>query len=232
MKTSTTYIRILLMALIATGCAKVETIVTDTLKEDVPIDFSWYTTRNASTKADPDFFVGDVTATGQQRHLNSGTSMGVFGYFHPQNEGAAGTWQKGAGAYNAPNLFYNEPVSITETSGTYTYDYANSRFWPRNKLDKISFIAYYPWNELNTSGSASESTIVEPFLDSRSQRQGMVGFYYVVPQKSEKQVDFCVSDLCLEQSKAVWTNNSSQGLTGNTNGKVKFFFHHASARFE
>ena len=227
MKTSTTYIRILLMALIATGCAKVETIVTDTLKEDLPIDFSWYTTRNASTKADPDFFVGDVTATGQQRHLNSGTSMGVFGYFHPQNEGAAGTWQKGAGAYNAPNLFYNEPVSITETSGTYTYDYANSRFWPRNKLDKISFIAYYPWNKLNTSGSATEDTIVEPFLDNRSERQGMVGFYYVVPEDSGDQVDFMVSDLCLEQSKAVWADDNSQGLTGNANGKVKFFFHHA-----
>lgn len=213
--------------ILGAGCAKVETIVTDTLKEDIPIDFSWYATRNASTKADPDFFVGDATTTGQQRHLNSGTSMGVFGYFHPQNEGAAGTWQTGAGAYNAPNLFYNEPVSITENAGTYSYDYANSRFWPRNKLDKISFIAYYPWNELNTSGSASTNTIVEPFLDSRSERQGMVGFYYVVPQDSDDQIDFCVSDLCLEQSKAVWADDNSQGLTGNANGKVKFFFHHA-----
>lgn len=210
------------------GCAKVETYVKDVLKEDVPIDFSWYSNRNIDTKADPDYFVGDVNATGTERHLNSGTSMGVFGYFHPQASGSvAGTWQTGAGAYNAPNLFYNEPVSITETSGTYTYDYANSRFWPRNTLDRISFIAYYPWNELNTSGSASEETIVEPFLDSRSERQGMVGFYYVVPEKSEDQIDFCVSDLCLEQSKAVWSGDNSKGLTGNTNGKVKFFFHHA-----
>ena len=209
------------------GCAKVETIVPDTLKEDVPIDFSWYTNRSL-TKANPTYFVGDVTTTGQQRHLNSGTSMGVFGYFHPQTTGgAAGTWQTGAGAYNAPNLFYNEPVSISETSGTYTYDYTNSRFWPRNKLDKISFIAYYPWNKLNTSGAATEDTIVEPFLDNKSERQGMVGFYYVVPEKSEDQVDFMVSDLCLEQSKAVWTENNSRGLTGNANGKVKFFFHHA-----
>ena len=36
-----------------------------------------------------------------------------------------------------------------------------------------------------------------------------------------------VSDLCLEQSKAVWTANSNTGLTGSANGKVKFFFHHA-----
>ena len=213
--------------ILGAGCAKVETIVTDTLKEDVPIDFSWYTTRNASTKADPDYFVGSVNGTGTERHLNSGTSMGVFGYFHPQEAGVAGTWKTGAGVYNTPNLFYNEPVSILYEGGSYTYDYANSRFWPRNKLDKISFIAYYPWNELNTSGSASTNTIVEPFLDSRSERQGMVGFYYVVPQDSDDQIDFCVSDLCLEQSKAVWADDNSQGLTGNANGKVKFFFHHA-----
>lgn len=238
MKKRTTYISsfkgrlketgaMLLIALAAIGCAKVETEVEDVLKEDEPIDFSWYTTRNTATKADPTYFVGDVSTTGQQRHLNSGTSMGVFGYFHPQDGGAAGTWQTGAGAYNAPNLFYNEPVSITETNGTYSYDYEHSRFWPRNDKDKISFIAYYPWNELNTTGSATENTIVEPFLDSRSERQGMVGFYYVVPEDSGDQVDFCVSDLCLEQSKAAWTANSTTGLTGNTNGKVKFFFHHA-----
>ena len=202
MKKRTTYI-LLLATLSVFGCAKVETFVKDVLDEDIPIDFAWYSSRNADTKADPDYLVGDVNATGTERHLNSGTSMGVFGYFHPQNGGAAGTWQTGAGAYNAPNLFYNERVSIAGTGGNYTYDYADSRFWPRNTLDRISFIAYYPWNELNTSGSASVNTIVEPFLDSYSARQGMVGFYYVVPENSDDQIDFCISDLCLEQSKAL-----------------------------
>ena len=224
MKKSTTYLMILAASALV-GCAKVETFVDDdVLRKDEPIDFSWYAGRGTATRANPDYFVGDVNTTGAERHLNSGTSMGVFGYFHPQSGGAAGTWQTGAGAYNAPNLFYNEPVSISESGGTYTYDYANSRYWPRNTLDRISFIAYYPWNELNTSGSASESTIVEPFLDTYSVRQGMVGFYYVVPENSEDHIDFCVSDLCLEQSKALWTGDSSTGLTGNTNGKVKFFF--------
>lgn len=221
-----------LLALAVMSCAKIENDVK--INEQLgyeesseTVDFSWYTSRTL-TKADPTYFVGDVTATGTQRHLNSGTSMGVFGYFHPQTSGgAAGTWQTGAGAYNAPNLFYNEPVSISEEGGVYSYDYANSRFWPRNNKDKISFIAYYPWNQLNTSGAANENTIVEPFLDNRSERQGMVGFYYVVPEDSGDQVDFMVSDLCLEQSKAVWTANHAQGLTGSENGKVKFFFHHA-----
>ncbi|MBO7070460.1 MAG: fimbrillin family protein [Bacteroidales bacterium] len=221
------------LALAFTSCAKIERYVN--VNEQLgyeesseTVDFSWYTSRAITTKANPTYFVGDVAATGTERHLNSGTSMGVFGYFHPQTSGgAAGTWNTSAGAYNTPNLFYNEPVSITESAGNYTYDYVHSRFWPRNKLDRISFIAYYPWNELNTSGAATDETIVEPFLDVNSVRQGMVGFYYVVPAKSEDQVDFMVSDLCLEQSKAVWSDNHALGLTGNSNGKVKFFFHHA-----
>lgn len=220
-----------LLALALVSCVKIENDVKYNAElgyeeSSETVDFSWYTSRSI-TKADPTYFVGDVTGTGTQRNLNSGTSMGVFGYFHPQSAGVAGTWKTGAGDYNAPNLFYNEPVSITESAGNYTYDYEHNRFWPRNKLDRISFIAYYPWNELNTTGSASESTIVEPFLDRNSVRQGMVGFYYVVPENSDDQVDFMVSDLCLEQSKAVWADNNAQGLTGNANGKVKFFFHHA-----
>ena len=223
-----------LLVLSLASCSKVEVKTYDDgdvryEESSELVDFSWYTTRNLGTKANPTYFVGDATATGTERHLNSGTSMGVFGYFHPQEGGSAGTWKTGTGVYNAPNLFYNESVNITEDGGAYTYDYANSRFWPRNDKDKISFIAYYPWNQLNESGSATENTIVEPFLDRRSERQGMVGFYYVVPEDSDDHVDFMVSDLCLEQSKAVWSTsqNHSRGLTGNENGKVKFFFHHA-----
>lgn len=212
-------------------------------ESDSPVSFSWYTRRTLysgpssapATRANPDYFIGNPTVTGTERHLNDGTSMGVFGYFHPQDHGSQGTWKHGAGVYNAPNLFYNEQVTITdEGSGSYSYDYTNDRYWPKNPLDRISFIAYYPWNALNTSGSASTSTIVEPFLDTQSKREGMVGFYYVVPEDSGDQIDFCVSDLCLEQSKALWDTDHTQGLTIGTEtsvtdnaGTVKFFFHHA-----
>lgn len=234
-----------LAALSLASCGKVETYVPDTLKEDAPIDFSWYTSRSMgssstpATKADPNYFVGGTSPTGTStgRHLNDGTSMGVFGYFHPQDNGSQGKWKHGTGVYNAPNLFYNEQVAISYNNGTgkYTYNYSNDRFWPKNERDRISFIAYYPWNALNTSGGASDETIVEPFLDTQSQREGMVGFYYVVPEESEDQIDFCVSDLCLEQSKVLWDADHTQGLTIGTEtsatadktGTVKFFFHHA-----
>lgn len=233
-----------LAALTLTACFKVETYVDSGFpkyeKSDYPVSFSWYARRTVYaqspvTRANPDYFVGSTTGTGTERHLNDGTAMGVFGYFHPQHNGSQGTWQHGDGVYNTPNLFYNEQVTITdEGAGSYSYDYANNRYWPKNPLDRISFIAYYPWNALNTSGSATTSTIVEPFLDTQSKREGMVGFYYVVPEKSEDQIDFCVSDLCLEQSKAVWDADHTHGLTIGTetsvtsnSGTVKFFFHHA-----
>ena len=211
-------------------------------ESDSPVGFSWYTRRtlysgssSVPTRANPDYFIGGVSGSVGETHLNDGTSMGVFGYFHPQDNGSQGTWKHGAGVYNTPNLFYNEQVTITnEGGGSYSYDYTHNRYWPKNPLDRISFIAYYPWNELNTSGSASTSTIVEPFLDTQSKREGMVGFYYVVPEKSKDQIDFCVSDLCLEQSKALWDTDHTQGLTIGTEtsvtdntGTVKFFFHHA-----
>ncbi len=200
------------------------------LSEDLPIDFSWYSRRqgNVTTKADPDIFVGG--GTGTDTHLRSGQQFGVFGYFHPQYKSGgvatAGGWSDGVNQ-NSPNLFYNEGVSVSESSGNYTYDYANSRFWPRNKLDRISFFAYYPYNPGIADGTPAPGTVVESFLDKAYARQGLVGFYYTVPEKSEDQVDFMISDLCLDQSKAVWTEDNSKGLTGTATGKVKFYFRHA-----
>ncbi|MBQ3711331.1 MAG: fimbrillin family protein [Bacteroidales bacterium] len=232
-------------ALALVSCLKVETYEGSGFpkyeESDYPVSFSWYARRTlysgpvtAPTRANPDYFIGGTSGSIGEAHLNDGTAMGVFGYFHPQDHGSQGTWKHGVGVYNAPNLFYNEQVTITDEGGSYSYAYANDRYWPKNPLDRISFIAYYPWNALNTSGSATDETIVEPFLDTQSKREGMVGFYYVVPEKSEDQIDFCVSDLCLEQSKALWDTDHTQGLTigaetsvTDNSGTVKFFFHHA-----
>ena len=242
--------KILILAICAltlASCFKIEreTALDQTLKyeaSDSPVGFSWYSGRTPLTRADADYFVGDPTVTGTARHLNPGTSMGVFGYFHPQYEDGGGVtqtggWNDGVNE-NHPNLFYNEQVAISYNNSIdkYTYTYGNDRFWPKNVHDRISFIAYYPWNALNTSGQASTDKIVEPFLDSGYQRDGMVGFYYTVHSDANDQVDFMVSDLCTDQSKTLWQNTSgAQGLTIGTEtsatedktGTVKFFFHHA-----
>lgn len=230
--TRITFILLVASLLLASACVqKLEYVdgTQDILAKDVPIDFSWYSNRQGSvTKADPDIFVGG--GTGSDTHLPNGQEFGVFGYFHPQyksgGEDMAGGWEDGINQ-NSPNLFYNEGVTISEDGGTYTYDYTNSRFWPRNKLDRISFFAYYPYNPGVADGTPAPGTIVESFLDKSYARQGLVGFYYTVPEKSQDQVDFMISDLCLDQSKAVWTQDNSKGLTGTNTGKVKFYFRHA-----
>lgn len=213
-----------MMALLgAVSCANNTTF--EPVPEEEPINFSWYTMRASSaTKVVPELYVGG--GSGADSHLPDGESFGVFGYFHPQHDGVAGGWNDG-GDDNHPNLFYNEEVSISETAGVYSYSYEHSRFWPRNKLDRISFLAYFPFNPGVANGDPEPGTVVESFLDANYERDGMVGFYYTVPDSSKYHVDFMVSDLCLDQSKAAWSENSSTGLTGNTNGKVKFFFHHA-----
>ena len=210
------------------SCASIETFQPKT--GEVPVDFSWYTYRPgldqvSTTRADSNYFVGG-TGTGVERHLNEGSSFGVFGYFHAQVAGAAGRWADAN--RNVPNLFYNEPVSVGRDGALYTYSYNKSRFWPKNTLDRMSFIAYYPYNStVDTDGNHDANAIVEPFLDRYNERDGMVGFYYTVHEDAADQVDFMVSDLCQEQSYALWDSDNTKGLTGNANGKVKFFFHHA-----
>lgn len=207
----------------AASCVKVETI--KKAPDEELIDFSWYATRTNPSKANATYFVGSETL-GQERHLPVGTSFGVFGDFHAQANGVAGSWSDAS--ENHPRLFYNEEVGIAlDANDAYNYNYTHSRYWPKNTLDRMSFIAYYPWNELNTSGSASVNAIVEPFLDRNYERDGMVGFYYTVPEKAEDHIDFMVSDLCKDQSWALWRDDNTKGLTGNSEGKVKMFFHHA-----
>lgn len=230
---------ILISALAAVACVRVETGFTwneefGYEESHSLVGFSWYAARGKATKANPSLYVGEGST-----HLRSGSSFGVFGYFHPQSgtpsSPVAGGWKDGVNN-NYPNFFYNEGVSITELSGgKYQYDYSNSRYWPRNQYDRISFFAYYPYNPGIAQGTPPPGTIVESFLDTGYEREGLVGFYYVVPEASEAQVDFMISDLCLDQNRAVWEANHNQGLTIGSDasvaedktGTVKFFFHHA-----
>ena len=237
--TRRTFILLSVFILAAVSCARVETDYTwnDELgyeESHSPVGFTWYSGRSlAATKANADTYVGEGST-----HLRSGGKFGVFGYFHPQSgttaSPVAGGWKDGQPNY--PNFFYNEGVSVTELpSGKYKYDYENSRYWPRNKFDRISFFAYYPYNPGIAQGTPEPGTIVESFLDSDYEREGLVGFYYTVQELADNQVDFMVSDLCVDQNKAVWEENHGTGLTiGNDVsatedkvGTVKFFFHHA-----
>ena len=89
-----------LISLAALSCARISV---DTVPQEEPIGFSWYTPRPTTTKADTELFVDG-------HDLSEGTSIGVFGYFHPLYEDGGGTtqhgsWEDGVNV-NRPNLFY------------------------------------------------------------------------------------------------------------------------------
>ena len=205
------------IVLVLAACAKVDVLSGDVMSFDV------YTARSGGqsseggewepTKADETYV---PTGVG---HLPSGSSFGVFGFFHPEKEGAMGIW--GDTNPNHPNIMYNQQVTVTETAGVYTCDYNPKRYWPVNEKETISFFAYYPYDA--ASGTDSENYVVKSDLSSAS--NGMGKLRYKSDEDPAKQADFLVSDLCANQSK------TSGRLTGSGTdaGKVRFTFHHMLA---
>ena len=188
----------------------------------IPLDFESYAPRSINeggnsdgwvpTKAD-DSFLGPG-----ETHLPDGSSFGVFGFFHPQNGESAGTWADSNP--NHPNIMNNQKVDVSESGGVYSCTYSPKRYWPRNPKETISFFAYYPYD------AGGEGFIIKSDLTKDSNGMGTIRFR--CSEDYTKQVDFMVSDLCMNQTK----NQISPVLTGSgdDDGKVRFTFHHQLAQ--
>ncbi len=190
---------------IVAGCAKVETFGPE-------LSFDVYANRvDPGTRADDATYV--PTGTG---HLPDGSQFGVFAYFHPATSGGAGSWNDSN--RNHPNLMYNQPVTVHEDAGVYTYSYSPKRYWPGNTNETISFFAYYPYDPKGTSSSTDPG--IRSTLNSSSHGMGTLRF--TSSEKANEQVDFLISDLCMDQSKLGGVLTGS----GTDEGKVRFTFHH------
>ena len=194
------FILMFVLLLGAASCARYEIE-----GDDIPIDFGQYVLK--SSKAGETF----ITSTGNLPHRSDVDeskrfAFGVFGFFHGEQTGpTAGSWTDGN--TNHPNLMLNQMVYWDNSAGKYVYSPA--RYWPRNPNDRISFFAYYPYD--------ATGTVVLPMeLDKDS--DGMGKFRFWVNSNSGNQVDFMMSDLCVDQSKAAGV------LTGS--GNVQFNFRH------
>ena len=190
------------------SCVKVQ----NDLPDEIPLAFDVYSTRvNSNTKADDGIYV--PTGTG---HLPSGSTFGVYGFFHPEKDGNAGSWADANP--NHPDLMFNQSVSVSESAGIYTYSYSPKRYWPRSTDETISFFAYYPYDSNgNDHGITSDLT---------SASNGMGSFRYKSSENPAQQVDFLVSDLCMDQTKA---GGILTGSAPDDEGKVRFTFHHQLA---
>lgn len=184
-----------------------------------PLGFDVYSARPGDlTKAD-DTYV--PTGTG---HLPSGSQFGVFAYLHDEKNGNAGSWTDDNN--NHPNLMYNQPVSVTKNAdNSYSYDYNPKRYWPKNDKQTISFYAYYPYDPYQKDVTPSTHGIMHN-LDKNT--DGMGALRFNLSEDVTRQVDFLVSDLCMDQSKKDGRLTGSSA--GGDEGKVRFTFHHVLAQ--
>ena len=207
---------ILTLAALA-ACSKTEVIDS----ELVPLVFDSYTPRLAQGSGNDNGWnptkAGSSFIDSGQTHLPDGSSFGVFGFFHPENGGSTGTWADSNP--NHPNLMNNQKVDVSESGGVYSCTYSPKRYWPKNSKETISFFAYYPYDTGDTGFTIKS--------DLTKDSNGMGSLRFRCSEDHTKQVDFMVSDLCMNQSKPGGV------LTGSApadEGKVRFTFHHQLAQ--
>ena len=163
------------------------------LSGDVPIRFT-------TTIAAP------ATKTGTA--LPNGTTFGVFAFYQP------GIINGTHGAWNAstctPNFMFNEDVTYTALSDSYSY--SPLKYWPNNIENTISFWAYSPYNDSNL-------TLRDSGLSS-SYTNESVGIPDIRFTVTDGQTDLLVSDLVESESKQ------------DLDEAVSFTFHHTLSLIE
>ena len=179
------------------------------------------------TRAGSSYIGGNGNST---TNIPVNSKFGVFAYFHPGSNGNTGTWNTNNVYANTSNLMLNQWVQRIEPSeNTYAYYYPaeDSRYWPKNETDRISFFAYYPYAanafvvDENAQSDGTGITLQDPDDDHYGFVHNPVGFpkfKFVVNPDASKQVDCMISDMCLNQSKRAGV------LTGD--GDVRFTFRH------
>lgn len=113
--------------------------------------------------------------------------------------GVLACFTQGAG-FNAstskPNFMYNEKVY--KSAGNWKYD--NTRYWPVNTNDKVSFFAYAPYNVSGAALSAASKT-------------GYPEITYTVPAAEADQTDLLASTPIMDKNGGTVDFNLKHALT-------------------
>lgn len=120
-------------------------------------------------------------------------SFGVFAYFTQGSSFNTST--------STPNYLCNEKVYKPGGTGSWTYD--NTRYWPVNSADKVSFFAY---------ASHSPSGLTVPVTTA----QGYPSFTYQIPETEADQTDLLLAKPVPDRTVE--------------NGTVDFAFRHVMTR--
>ena len=128
-----------------------------------------------------DFTKDNLTSLGVLAYLTQGSNFNV--------------------SSSTPNFMYNQEV--TKASGTATWEYTPTKFWPTNSNDKITFFAYAPDNPTGLTVPDITAT-------------GYPSFTYEVPSTEAAQTDLLLAKPAPNKTAS--------------DGKVNFSFKHALTR--
>jgi len=156
------------------GCSQ-DDVLNESSTVNKAIEFSTYVGRPAESRAAA---VTDLS------------SFGVYAYY---------TGQKNYANTDTPNFMNNQEVTKNE-AGKWTY--SPVKYWPNNADDKVSFLAYAPYNAAMT-----------------------------MPTGGPSSVNFTVNQTIADQVDLLWNRTSAIDLTKQAiDGVVTFNFAHALAR--
>ena len=226
-------------AAVLTSCAKTHDTHQYTGAGDA-VSFSVYAGK-AATKAvsatDP--YGNIVTAT-----LESSTSgFGVFGYY-------TGNANYASGSFSA-NFMYNQQVTCDGTK----WEYHPVKYWPNEHgnqavstdTDKLTFMAYAPWVEINTLNTDTPSTVNDGSDNDATEGiismtgnavEGDAKLSFVVPSASDEQIDLLYGVLKTASTNVQGgtdgvANGAIKDLTKQEcDGKVSILFKHALAKVQ
>lgn len=131
----------------------------------------------------PVLFRSDITEPATKASLPAGTSFGVFAYYTKTTN-----WNY-AGGSTVPNFMYNEEVTFSGTS----YTYSPIKYWPNNTNEKVSFWAYYPYSADVILFKANSTTTA-----FNNNTKGLPDIQFTV---TDGQTDFMISNVAANKTK-------------------------------
>jgi hypothetical protein len=161
-----------------------------------------------------------------EQGIDAGQSIGVYAYYHDNT-----TWSAAA----VPNFMWNQQATCLEKGGNFSY--SPLKYWPNESEDKLSFMAYFPYTDVNAadpeSAESPTKTGLTPLMANSD--AGLPSFRFTVKETADDQVDFLVSELLPDLpngTSAVSPGNPDDRSTLTVTDRVRFLFHHMTSKVE
>ncbi len=199
------------------ACSGDEPVTTLTTSQMRPIAFAdAYTAQPTRVSA----------AYSAEQGIGAGQSIGVYAYYHDNS-----TWSDEA----APNFMWNQQATCLEKGGN--FNYSPLKYWPNESEDKLSFMAYFPYTDVDAvnpeNPESPQKTGLTPLIANNE--TGLPTFRFTVKETAENQVDFLVSELLPNLpngTSAVWPSNAADRSDLTVTDRVRFLFHHMTSKVE